>query len=367
MSSEPGIAVIIGTRPEAIKMAPVIIAARDAGLPTSLVTTGQHGEMCDDALAAFGLSAAHRLAIPRRADGLEAREAAIEAAVGSWLAIARPGLVLVQGDTSSAYAAALAARSLGIPLGHVEAGLRSYDMDRPFPEERYRVAIDRIAALLFAPTPEAAANLGADRAVRGQVLITGNTVIDALLTMRARLPPAPPDPRRLVLVTCHRREAIGDGIDGICAAVARLAARDDVRILLPLHPNPAIRAPVQAALRDVPQVTLSDPLPYPEWVAAMSAAHLILSDSGGMQEEAPALGVPLLVLREVTERPEGLASGSLRLVGTNADRIVAAATRLLDDPRAYAAMAVPRFPFGRGRAARHIIKACLHYLRARSR
>lgn len=354
----------VGTRPEAIKMAPVALAAhRRPEIRHRLIASGQHGAMCHDALAAFGLRADETLRLLPHADTLAGREEAIERAVRARLLIDRPDLVLVQGDTSTAHAAAWAARRLGIPIGHVEAGLRSYDLANPFPEERNRVAIDALSTLLFAPTPEAAANLAAEPAARGAVFITGNTVIDALIAMRARLSPAPAGPRRLILVTCHRRENQGPPMAGICAGLTRLAARGDVRMLVALHPNPAAREPVIAALEGVANVTLAGPLAYPDWVTAMAQAHLILSDSGGIQEEAPALGIPLLVLRETTERPEALASGNLLLVGTEADRIVTAAERLLDDPAAHAAMSVPHFPFGQGGAAARILDLCVAYLR----
>ena len=243
-------------------------------------------------------------------------------------------MVIVQGDTTSAYGAALAADALGIPVAHVEAGLRSHDWTQPWPEERNRVMIDRLACLLFAPTAEAAANLGDESpAVRGRVLVTGNTGIDALLMTRATLGPAPPrDGPALILLTCHRRENFGAGIAAICDAALRLAARGDTLLLCPVHSNPAVGEVIRARLSAHPAIVLTGPLPYRETVAAMATAHLILTDSGGIQEEAPALGTPTLVLRDVTERPEALATGNLALVGTDPDRIVAAAARLLDDP-----------------------------------
>jgi UDP-N-acetylglucosamine 2-epimerase (non-hydrolysing) len=274
-----------------------------------------------------------------------------------------PDMVLVQGDTNSAYAGALAAYRLGMPLGHVEAGLRSYDFDHPWPEERNRVMIDRLSDLLFAPTPESAANLKFEAdVVKGQCVITGNTGIDALLAMRARLSlPSREADKALILLTCHRRESIGPGIEAICAAALRLADRGDVDILCPVHPNPAVGETIRRLLGAHPAITLTGALRYRDTVAAMAQARLILTDSGGIQEEASALGTPVLVLREVTERPEGIASGNLRLVGTDSDRIVAEATRLLDDPVAHAAMARPAFPFGRGDASVKILDAIEQY------
>jgi len=275
----------------------------------------------------------------------------------------QPDMVLVQGDTTSAYAGALAAYRLAIPVGHVEAGLRSHDLGYPWPEERNRVMIDRYADLLFAPTPEAAANLQFEAGVvKGRCLVTGNTGIDALLAMQARLPlPDRSGDMPLVLLTCHRRENIGPRIESICAAVLKLADRGDVRILCPVHPNPAVGETVRSMLGDHPAITLAGLLRYRDAVAAMAEARLILTDSGGIQEEAPALGTPVLALREVTERPEGIASGNLRLVGTDTDRIVAEASRLLDDPIAHAAMARPAFPFGRGDASVKILDAIEQY------
>ena len=350
---------IVGTRPEAIKIAPVALAA--AGRPAivhQILATGQHEALFDDALSAFGLTADLRAppSLPDPSPDIMAGR--LTEALAPILAATRPDMVLVQGDTTSAYATAIAAYRAGIPIAHIEAGLRSYDFDHPWPEERNRVAIDRMATLLFAPPPEAAANLGHDGDVSGHVFITGNTGIDALLAMRARLPdnrpPQAVDPA-LVLLTCHRRESIGAGIADICAAALRLAAREDVRMLCPVHPNPAVGDTVRTLLGRHPRITLTGALSYPDMVAAMAASRLILSDSGGIQEEAPALGIPVLVLRDVTERPEGLASGNLALVGTDPDRIVAAATRLLDDPGAHAAMARPAFPFGDGHASEKIL------------
>ena len=279
------------------------------------------------------------------------------AAIAPVLAAATPDIVLVQGDTTSAYAAALAAHRAGLAVGHVEAGLRSFNLAHPWPEECNQVEIDRIAELMFAPTQEAADNLRRDAAVHGRIGITGNTGIDALLDMHGRLPGRParrPGDPRTILLTCHRRENHGAGIAAICEAALRLATRPDVRIFCPVHPNPAVRDMVVERLGAHPRISLTDPLPYQDTVAAMAAAHLILTDSGGIQEEAPALGIPVLVLRETTERPEGIASGNLKLVGTDPDRIVAEAGRLLDDPTAHAAMSRPAYPFGRGDAAEKI-------------
>ncbi|PTD26318.1 UDP-N-acetylglucosamine 2-epimerase (non-hydrolyzing) [Sphingomonas fennica] len=351
---------VVGTRPEAIKIAPIArAAAARPAIDHRLVATGQHRELFDDMAAAFGLTVDRNLALGETGQTIEALEQRIAAALPALADELRPDMILVQGDTTSAWGSALAAHRLGMAVGHVEAGLRSHDLALPFPEERNRVEIDAVSTLLFAPTATARANLEAEPAVTGRIHVTGNTGIDALLWMRGmaaghRLHDGG---RRLVLVTCHRRENIGAGIAGICEALRRLARRPDVRIVLPLHPNPSVRAGIREALAGIANIELLDPLDYPTMVRMMDGAHLILSDSGGLQEEAPALGVPLLVLRDNSERPEALATGNIALVGTDPDRIVAAATRLLDNPAAYAAMAVPAYPYGRGDAAERILDA----------
>jgi UDP-N-acetylglucosamine 2-epimerase (non-hydrolysing) len=354
---------IAGTRPEAIKLAPILLAAagrRD--IECRLCATGQHGALFDEPLSDLGLTADMRLppVLPDPSPDVMAERFAN--AIEPMLMQEQPDMVLVQGDTTSAYAGALAAYRLGIPLGHVEAGLRSHDLDQPWPEERNRMMIDRFADLLFAPTPDAAANLRAEAdVVKGLCLITGNTGIDALLAMQVRLAPSNPSDRALILLTCHRRESIGAGIEAICAAALRLADRGDVDILCPVHPNPTVGETVHRLLGGHPAIALTGALPYRDAVAAMAHARLILTDSGGIQEEAPALGTPVLVLRGVTERPEGVASGNLLLVGTDTDRIVAEACRLLDDPTAHATMAQAAFPFGRGDASVKILDAVAQY------
>ncbi|AHE53908.1 non-hydrolyzing UDP-N-acetylglucosamine 2-epimerase [Sphingomonas sanxanigenens] len=348
---------VVGTRPEAIKIAPIALEARRRpGLCHRLVATGQHPALFDDALAGFGIAADDRLHLAPPDAPRADRLAALEAGIAAHLHRLAPDLVLVQGDTDSARAAARAAVSLGLPIGHVEAGLRSGRPDRPWPEEPNRREIDGCAALLFAPTPGNAANL-AD--VAGIVAVTGNTGIDALRIARPALPvPAPPIPGlRQLLVTCHRRENQGERLHGICAALRRIADRSDVRLTLPLHPNPAVGPVIAARLGDHPRIRLVAPLDHRAMLAAIRDADLILSDSGGIQEEAPAFGTPLLVLRAETERPEAVAAGHCRLIGNRPDRIVAEAGRLLDDPAAYAAMARPGLPFGAGDAAIKILDA----------
>jgi len=266
-----------------------------------------------------------------------------------------PDLLVVQGDTSSALGAALAGFGTRTPVAHVEAGLRTHDPALPWPEEEYRAAIDAQADLLFEPTETAAANLRAER-VPGAVHVTGNTGVDALLAVESRLPPRASREANIkrILVTCHRRESWGAGLESIAAALVELARRPDVRIEMIPHLNPHISLGMSVLLQDKERIALIPPCGHAELIGRVRDADLVLSDSGGLQEETPALGVPLLVLREKTERPEGLASGNARLVGTSKDRILSAAGALLDDPAALAAMARRSFPYGDGRAAPRI-------------
>jgi len=365
--ARPRLMAVIGTRPEAIKVHPLAAACDEADLALRIVATGQHGAMLQDSMASIGGRIDHDLGLGPSRDDIDGQRERIRAAVRALVKHHRPDMLLVQGDTTSALGAALGAADAGVPVGHVEAGLRSHDLARPWPEEGNRIAIDALSTLLFAPSDHAAANLAREPAVQGEIIVTGNTGIDALLSSRDRLRAdpdlAPLDPRldragrRLILVTCHRRESIGPGLEGICDALELLAARPDVLIGLPLHPNPAVRSTVLRRLAGHPNVILTEPLDYLRMIRAMERAHLILTDSGGLQEEAPALGRPALVLRDVTERPEAVATGSLRLVGTDPHRIMAEASRLLDDPDAHAAMARPAFPYGQGDAARRIAYA----------
>jgi len=271
-----------------------------------------------------------------------------------------PDLVLVHGDTTTALAAALAAFHLRIPVGHVEAGQRSYDLDRPWPEELNRVAVDTMADLLFAPTDRAATNLLAEYRARGRILVTGNTGIDALLMMAAKdLKLAVPldSARRLVLVTSHRRENFGEPFRNICRALRTLAEKNPtVQFLYPVHPNPNIKDVAHEFLAGLPNFTLCEPLDYAPFIAAMKHAYIILTDSGGVQEEAPALGKPVLVLRDKTERPEAVEQGVVKLVGPNYESIVDEAQRLLDDESAYRVMARGVSPYGDGHAAERIVK-----------
>lgn len=340
-------------------------AALRPNIDCRVVATGQHGALFDEALAAFDVGTAEHLHLADAAHPITGLSRALDAAMPDLLARHQPDIVLVQGDTTSARAAAEAAARCGVPVGHVEAGLRSGDPLLPWPEEGNRIAIDAIADLLFAPSAGAAENLRRE-GVPGGISITGNSGVDALLMMRDRASAARlhDSAFRLILATVHRRDAIGPPLERICAALALIARRDDVRIALPVHPNPRIGGPVRAILGRIPRVDLIDPLPYPDMIALLDRAHLVLSDSGGLQEEAPALGVPMLALRDNSERPEVIAAGNVRLVGSKTATILATATELLDDPAAHAAMARPAFPYGRGDAADAILDTVEDWHRA---
>ena len=351
---------VIGTRPEAIKLAPVARALAAVGLPPKLVFTGQHAAL---AAAEHGLSAhvAEHLGCPGRADP-DAHVADVRAAMARWLGRHPAGLVVVQGDTSSALGGALGAADLGIAVAHVEAGLRTGDLAMPWPEEGYRIAIDRIAALLFAPTQLSADNLRRE-SVQGVIEVTGNTGIDALMeVMRVSPPPFREHAQPHVLVTCHRRESWGDGLRAVSAAVRTLADNGVARFELLLHPNLHVAGQMRAELGGCKGVELVAPCSHAELVQRMRSATLVLSDSGGMQEEAPVLGIPMLVLRDKTERPEGIASGNALLVGTGTAAIVREVERLLDDRPALARMSRRAHPYGDGHAAPRIAAAITRWI-----
>ena len=337
---------VIGTRPEAIKLAPVARALEARGIKAGLAVTGQHPslDLADHGLAGF--EAVHLRCAGREDPRDFARTVATRLADHL---LGRPNLLIVQGDTSSALGGALAANGLGIPLAHVEAGLRTHDPALPWPEEEFRAAIDARADLLFAPTELSAANLRAEH-VRGEIYVTGNTGIDAALAVAAATP-APGHDRRL-LVTCHRREIWGDGLRSIARALIDLAA--DITVDVVLHPNPVVSSTISGFLKEKENIRLLPPCGHRDLIDRMRAATLTLSDSGGMQEEAAALGAPLLVLRDKTERPEAIATGNMILVGTDKARIVGETRRLLGDPAALAAMARPAFPYGDGKAGPRI-------------
>lgn len=358
----PRVLFVLGTRPEAIKLAPVVACLRErpGQFETRVAVTAQHRELLDQVLEAFSIAPDHDLNLMQPGQTLFQSTARIMAALEGVLAQEKPDWILVQGDTTTAFCGALAAFYAGVRVGHVEAGLRTGDKSKPFPEEMNRVLIGRLADAHYAPTAAAAANLAREGVPAAAIVVTGNTGIDAILRVReglesGRLRPGPLprlDPsRKLILVTAHRRESFGAGLEGICAALARLARRNDVEIVYPVHPNPNVTGPVQRLLGGCANVHLVDPLPYVSFVDLMRRAHLLLTDSGGIQEEAPPLGKPVLVMRDKTERPEAVAAGTARLVGTDPDRIVREAAELLDDACAHAERSRIYHPYGDGRAA----------------
>jgi UDP-N-acetylglucosamine 2-epimerase (non-hydrolysing) len=353
---------IVGTRPEAIKMAPVIQAlAQDPAFSSRVLATAQHRHLLDQVLALFGIQPDLDLDIMRPNQDLTALTARLLLALDQALAQEAPDLVLIQGDTTTVMTAALACFYRRIPFGHVEAGLRTGDLDNPFPEEMNRLVAGRLARWHFVPTESARQNLLREGIDPGAIHVTGNTVIDALLSVSGRQPEIgiPLDPaKRLILVTAHRRENFGAPFREICQAILQLAEDNpDIQILYPVHPNPNIQGPAAEILGGHPAITLCPPLDYLPFVGAMQRAYLILSDSGGVQEEAPALAKPVLVLRNETERPEAVEAGVVKLVGPDCPRILHEAQRLLDDPAYYRSLARGVSPYGDGHAAARIIAA----------
>ena len=362
------ILIVFGTRPEAIKLCPLVRQLRlspDA-YTVKVCVTAQHREMLDHALEAFSIQPDYDLDLMQPRQTLAGLTARILAALDPVLEAERPDLVIVQGDTTTTLAGALAAFYREIPVAHVEAGLRTGDMTQPFPEEMNRVLTSRLAAWHFAPTVRAAEALLREGTAREKIFVTGNTGIDAVLYVRDALDSgalrAPDWPwleagKHLVLVTSHRRESFGPGIESVMRALARLASRGDVQIVYPVHRNPNVTGPAHALLAGLPHVTLLDPLPYVPFVDLMRRCKLIITDSGGIQEEAPSLGKPVLVLRAKTERPEAVEAGTVKLVGVDQHRIVAEAARLLDDPAEYARLTRIHNPYGDGHACERIAEA----------
>lgn len=362
---------IFGTRPEAVKMAPVVQQLQQSEDFAPLVTvTAQHREMLDQVLALFAITPDRDLDIMRPEQSLVDITTRALAGLYQVLADLRPAMVLVQGDAHTTFIGALAAYYHRIPIGHVEAGLRTDDKYQPFPEEMNRRMTGALADLHFAATPAARRNLLREGMREDSIFVTGNTGIDALHAVKD-LPGIPRvagvpalDGRRMLLVTTHRRENWGDPLREIYRALLDLLERfPDVEIVFSVHPNPAVRRTVADVLRGHPRAHLIEPPDYGPWVQLERQAYLILTDSGGIQEEATALGRPALVLRRKTERPEGVDAGTLRLVGTDRARIVGEASRLLTDPAAYRAMAQARNPFGDGRAAERIVQALRYYFK----
>ncbi len=376
-SNLPKVMTVFGTRPEAIKLAPVIHRLRDHGdrFQSVVVVTAQHREMLDQVLRLFDIAPHYDLDLMRPEQSPFDVTAQALAGLKPILEAERPDIVLVQGDTTTVLAAALAAYYLKIPVGHVEAGLRTHDKFQPFPEEMNRRLTSALADLHFAPTDTARDNLLRENVPAGSIYVTGNTVIDALLSVAER-PHALAEPGlaglptegRLVLVTAHRRENWGRPLEDICAAIGRLVAQfPDVVAVFSVHKNPAVRQTVSARLGGEPRVVLIEPVDYEPFVHLMQRSYLILTDSGGIQEEAPSLGKPVLVLRNVTERPEGVAAGTLRVVGTQPESIVAEANRLLSDRSAYDQMARASNPYGDGHAAERILDTLAGWLEGRAR
>ncbi|MBI1898443.1 MAG: UDP-N-acetylglucosamine 2-epimerase (non-hydrolyzing) [Acidobacteria bacterium] len=364
---------VLGTRPEAIKLAPIVHGFRQYRdeFEVRVCATAQHRGLLDQVLAVFEIRPDYDLDLMRPEQSLFESTTRILAGLERVLDDARPAMVFVQGDTTTTFCGALAGFYRGVPVGHVEAGLRTRDLRQPFPEEMNRVLASRLAALHFAATEGAAANLRAEAVPPDRIVVTGNPGIDAVLYVRdglqagrlsaASLPEF--DPRRkTIAVTAHRRESFGEGFERICRALAELARRADVQIVYPVHPNPNVRKPVDRHLSGLPNVALVEPLDYITFVDLMRRAWLVLTDSGGVQEEGPSLGKPILVMREKTERPEAVEAGTVRLVGTDPGRIVAEAVRLLEDTTAYEAMARVHNPYGDGRAAPRIIAATRSFL-----
>ena len=365
---------VFGTRPEAIKMAPLIaeLERHPGRIVNRNCLTGQHKDMVAPLIELFGIRVDHDLDLMRPNQTLEHITVTVLQEVGRILRSEGCDLLLVQGDTTTSMAAALAAFYAGVRVGHVEAGLRTFDKYQPYPEEGNRRMIDAVADLYFAHTEQARQHLLAEGVAADAIEVTGNTVIDALLDVAARpyrfegppLAGLPYATRRIVLVTAHRRESFGEPFESLCQGLRELALkyRDDIVLVYPVHRNPNVRQVVERVLAGLANVVLTDPLDYLPLVHLMKRCHLVLTDSGGLQEEAPSLGKPVLVMRRTTERQEGVAAGTVRLVGTEAADIVREASRLLDDPAAWAAMANRINPYGDGtasaRTVRRILQLC---------
>ncbi len=362
---------LFGTRPEVIKLAPLVgRLGRDERFRLRLVVTAQHREMIDGLLELFSIRPDHDLQVMRPEQSLTDISRHTLAGLDPVLRDERPDLLLIQGDTTSAFSGALGAFHRQVPVGHVEAGLRSHDRQHPYPEETNRRLISVLSDLHFAPTASAERNLLSEGIDPRGIFVTGNTVIDALREIHRRngaalerhLAPASLAGRRLVLVTAHRRESFGGALAELCHGLRQLVtAYPDLLVLYPVHLNPAVRRAVLPILGGHECIRLVDPLPYEAFVEAMSRSHLIVTDSGGVQEEAPSLGKPVLVFRKVTERGEGVAARGAKLVGLSRERLVEEASRLLDDPDAHREMTRSRDLYGDGQASRRIVEAILHH------
>lgn len=366
---------VFGTRPEAIKMAPVVNALAEAeGIDAKVCVTAQHREMLDQVLRLFNITPDFDLDIMKPGQSLTDVTSRVlyglEKVYQQW----RPDVVLVHGDTTTTFAASLAAFYQKIAVGHVEAGLRTGNIYSPWPEEMNRKLTGAMTALHFAPTEKSAQNLRNEGVEESKIFISGNTVIDALLDVVKRLRdseslcqecadffPEIDTTKRLVLVTGHRRENFGEGFENICHALKQLGERGDVQVVYPVHLNPNVQEPVNRILGDCPNVVLIPPKDYLPFVYLMDQADLIITDSGGIQEEAPSLGKPVLVMRDTTERPEAVDAGTVKLVGTDVNAIVSMANKLLDDKNAYAEMSRAHNPYGDGKASQRIVKEVLNH------
>jgi len=373
MTNRKRIMFVFGTRPEAIKMAPVISAMEKYPdiLQPVVVSTGQHRQMLDQVLRIFSIKTDHDLDIMEKNQSLSGILTKTLRGLEEIILREKPEMILVQGDTSTTFAAGLAAYYHRTPLGHVEAGLRTFDKWRPYPEEINRQLTTSLADLHFAPTQTSVDNLLSEKVGRNSIYLTGNTVIDALLEVaqkdfELRSAGVDLDPgKKTILVTVHRRESFGGPMKNICSAVARLAREhSDIDFVLPVHKNPRVRETVNGVLGSTKNVGLIEPLDYEPFVHLMKRAYIVLTDSGGVQEEAPSLGKPVLVMREKTERPEAIAAGAVKLVGMDEEVIVKETSTLLNDHRAYEAMAQAINPYGDGHAAERIVRAVLYYFGA---
>ena len=360
--------VVFGTRPEAIKMCPLVKELRTkTSIQTVICVTGQHREMLAQVMDAFQLKADYNLDIMKPRQTLSGITVDILTRIEKVVKIENPDLILVHGDTSTSFVAALAGFYARIPVGHVEAGLRTYNMQSPYPEEFNRQAVDLITEMYFAPTETAKDNLLREGKREERIFVTGNTVIDALKTTirndykNENLEWA--DGSRLLLLTAHRRENLGDPMRGMFQAIKRIVQEfEDVKVIYPIHKNPAVREAAKGVIADIERIRMIEPLDVVDFHNFMSRSYLILTDSGGVQEEAPSLGKPVLVMRDTTERPEGVAAGTLKLVGTREDDIFRETRRLLTDEKEYERMSKTENPYGDGHASERIVQAILEYL-----
>ncbi|MEA5667177.1 UDP-N-acetylglucosamine 2-epimerase (non-hydrolyzing) [Stenotrophomonas sp. MH1] len=368
MTPRKKVMVVFGTRPEAIKMAPLVTALKQRPeLETIVAVTAQHRQMLDQVLELFEITPDEDLNVMQPGQTLSGLTSRIVQGMESVIAKHKPDIVLVHGDTTTTFATSLAAFYQRTAIGHVEAGLRTGNLYSPWPEEANRKLTGVLAKLHFAPTQKSAENLSAESINPNTIHITGNTVIDALLAVVSKIKASPAleselaarfpfldQSKRLILVTGHRRENFGDGFEQICHALKDIAARGDTQVVYPVHLNPNVQEPVNRILGDQPSVHLINPQEYLPFVYLMSRSHIIVTDSGGIQEEAPSLGKPVLVMRDTTERPEAIDAGTVKLVGTSAMHIVAEVENLLDDPLAYQRMTHAHNPYGDGLASHHI-------------